>query len=164
MHGIEAADGCLNEWSCMKGAARIRECSACHLKVIDVEGLNENDMKALVCAQGYDAGDTKLFRRADGRFVLGDCFQKRYANFPTAVGFSLAPFISYVFIWHLPLSVLASPLTFFVLGPTLAWLLIGVALVRKTRSAVLGGVVFTIFVLPSLLAPIFLVLGPHPYP
>src|SRR5688572_20855610 len=160
MHGIEAADGCIYEWSCMKGQARIRECSVCHLKVIDVEGLNESVMKALVCAQGYDAG-AKLFRRADGRFVLGDCFEKRYANFPTAVGFSLAPFIGYAFIWHLPLSVLGNPLTFFILGPTLAWLLLGVALVRKTRSATLGGIIFTVFVLPALLAPMFLGLFNH---
>jgi hypothetical protein len=156
MHGMEAADGCLYEWAAMQGCARARKCSVCKLNVIDIEGLTEPDMAALVYAQGLDPGSTKLFRRSDGRFVLGDCFKKRYGNFPTAVGFAIAPFASYAFLWHLPAAALIHPVTYWIMTPALIWLFFGVTLLCKTRSPTLSGVVFTIFVLPAILAPVFL--------
>jgi hypothetical protein len=152
IHGMEPTKGCLFEWGDKPENGRIRACSRCTLEVVDLSGMNEPDMNAFLRSRGFRTG-MRLYRRPDGKFVLGDCYKQRHANMPTAVGFSLMPFAGYALFWHPSAAILANPLTYAALGPFFVWLAIGVAVASRTRSATLCGVVFAIFILPALLAP-----------
>jgi hypothetical protein len=117
--------------------------------------MSECDRKALLCAQGAKS-TTKLYRRSDGKFVLGDCLKKRMpANLVTGAGFALAPIGTFATLAHSS-ALLLAPGAMLVMLPLFGWAMIGAWIVSRTRSATVSGILFAVFVIPALLAPYFL--------
>lgn len=150
MHGIVPAEGCIYEWSLFPSTARARQCTHCSFRVVDTANMPEEEMLALLSVHGYEPGD-KLYRREDGRFVLGDCLKQRMGNMTTAAVFFLTPVGSYLIFCH-PTALVLLDASFYALGvPLLLFLSLGTWLTLRTRSPTLCGVIFACFVLPALI-------------
>jgi len=59
-------------WDNMAGDGRVRFCYGCEKNVFNVEALSDDELEALLRMPG-DAPCLRVFRRADGHVLLGDC-------------------------------------------------------------------------------------------
>jgi hypothetical protein len=69
---IEIASPCSAEWWQMRGDDRARHCPTCDEMVYDLSGLTADEALALI-REKEGTLCVRLYRRADGRVLTGDC-------------------------------------------------------------------------------------------
>jgi len=69
---LRVASPCTMSWDHMAGDGRVRFCYSCEKNVFNVEALSDDELEALLRMPG-DAPCLRVFRRADGHVLLGDC-------------------------------------------------------------------------------------------
>jgi hypothetical protein len=69
---LRVASPCTMSWEHMAGDGRVRFCYGCEKNVFNVEALSDDELEALLRMPG-DAPCLRVFRRADGHVLLGDC-------------------------------------------------------------------------------------------
>jgi hypothetical protein len=91
-HGIRPAQDCPVDWNDMQGDGCLRYCKLCNLPVAELKDLSQEELEqiaelgalkqliyrdpdGLITLPGGEP--IQLFRRLDGRFVLGDCYTSR---------------------------------------------------------------------------------------
>jgi hypothetical protein len=71
---VRIAAPCHESWEQMKGNERVRFCGRCEKNVYNVSAMSEHEAEALLISSG-DCADLclRLYRRADGTVLTGDC-------------------------------------------------------------------------------------------
>ena len=72
---VGSVAACNESWESMPGDACVRRCNRCPKNVYDVEAMNASQIEDLARAVDADRSSAfaRFYRRADGRFILGDC-------------------------------------------------------------------------------------------
>jgi len=68
---VRIASPCPADWSAMRGDERTRHCEACGLRVHNLAAMTTPEIHRLIARPGRTCA--RLYRRADGTVITGDC-------------------------------------------------------------------------------------------
>jgi hypothetical protein len=71
---LRVAAPCTEDWSRMKGDARVRDCGSCHMKVFNLSEMTADEARALIARSlKGERVCARFYRRADGKVMTRDC-------------------------------------------------------------------------------------------
>jgi hypothetical protein len=73
LESLEIARPCDADWAAMVGDERTRHCSLCEKSVHNLSDMTRPEAEAFVRANLVKGACVRLYRRADGKVVNGDC-------------------------------------------------------------------------------------------